>query len=154
VDTTFHPPTQPETTRDHFVNSHDQGACYSCHQFMDWIGFAFENYDGWGRHRTTENGLPINSSGTVYSDPVGASPNVSGLTGTNGLASYLAGNDAVKKCMQRYWAYFAYGSSSWSQDACTYDAIYQEASSNSFSLKGTLMAIIHAKNFTQRVKDQ
>ena len=79
---------------------------------------------------------------------------MSGLTGTNGLASYLAGNDAVKKCMQRYWAYFAYGSSSWSQDACTYDAIYQEASSNSFSLKSTLMAIIHAKNFTQRVKDQ
>ena len=154
VDTTFHPPTMPQTTRDHFVNTHDQGACYSCHQFMDWIGFAFENYDGWGRHRTTENGLPIDSSGTVYSDPVGASPNVNGLTGTNGLASYLAASDAVKKCMQRYWAYFAYGSSSWSQDACTYDAIYQEASSNSFSLKGTLMAIIHAKNFTQRVKDQ
>jgi len=154
VDTTFHPPTMPQTTRDHFVNTHDQGACYSCHQFMDWIGFAFENYDGWGRHRTTENGLPINSSGTVYSDPAGASPNVSGLAGTNGLASYLAANDAVRKCMQRYWAYFAYGSSSWSQDACTYDAIYQEASSNSFSLKGTLMAIIHAKNFTQRVKDQ
>ena len=54
----------------------------------------------------------------------------------------------------RYWAYFAYGASSWSQDACTYDAIYQEASSNSFSLKSTLMAIIHAKNFTQRVQDQ
>ena len=154
VDTTFHPATMPETTRDHFVNSHDQGACYSCHQFMDWIGFAFESYDGWGRHRTTENGLPIDSSGTVYSDPAGASPNVSGLTGTNGLASYLAASDDVKKCMQRYWAYFAYGSSSWSQDACTYDAIYQEASSNSFSLKSTLMAIVHAKNFTQRVKDQ
>ena len=154
VDTTFHPPTMPQTTRDHFVNTHDQGACYSCHQFMDWIGFAFESYDGWGRHRTTENGLPIDSSGTVYSDPTGASPNVNGLSGSNGLASYLAASDAVKKCMQRYWAYFAYGSSSWSQDACTYDAIYQEASSNSFSLKGTLMAIIHAKNFTQRVKDQ
>ena len=154
LDTTFHPSTMPETTRDHFVNSHSTGACYSCHQYMDWIGFAFESYDGWGRHRTTENNLPINNSGTVYSDPKGASPNVTGLTGTNGLGSYLAASDDVRKCMLRYWTYFAYGSSSWSQDACTYDSIYTEASSNSFGLKASLMAIIHAKNFTQRVQDQ
>jgi hypothetical protein len=154
LDTTFHPSTMPETTRDHFVNSHSTGACYSCHQYMDWIGFAFESYDGWGRHRTTENNLPINNSGTVYSDPKGNSPNVTGLTGTNGLGSYLAASDDVRKCMLRYWTYFAYGSSSWSQDACTYDSIYQEASSNSFGLKASLMAIIHAKNFTQRVQDQ
>ena len=42
-----------------------------CHKYMDWIGFGFENYDGWGRHRTTENGMPIDSSVTVYSDPQG-----------------------------------------------------------------------------------
>jgi len=154
LDTTFHPSTMPETTRDHFVNSHSTGACYSCHQYMDWIGFAFESYDGWGRHRTTENNLPINNSGTVYSDPKGASPNVTGLTGANGLGSYLAASDDVRKCMLRYWTYFAYGNSTWSQDACTYDSIYQEASTSSFGLKASLMAIMHAKNFTQRVQDQ
>ena len=56
--------------------------------------------------------------------------------------------------MLRYWTYFAYGSSSWAQDACTYDAIYQEASGNGFALKDVLKAIIHAPNFTARVKDQ
>jgi hypothetical protein len=56
--------------------------------------------------------------------------------------------------MMRYWSYYAYGASSWSQDACTYDAIYTEASKGSFGLKASLMAIIHAKNFTQRVQDQ
>ena len=55
--------------------------------------------------------------------------------------------------MLRYWSYFAYGATSWSQDGCTYDSIYSEASSNSFGLKASLMAIIHAKNFTQRVQD-
>jgi hypothetical protein len=154
LDTTFHPSTTPETTRDHFVNSHSTGACYSCHQFMDWIGFAFESYDGWGRHRTTDNNMPINNTGTVYSDPSGASPNIAGLSGTTGLPAYLAGSDDVKKCMLRYWTYYAYGASTWSQDACTYDSIYQEASKNSFGLKASLMAIIHAKNFTQRVQDQ
>ena len=154
LDTTFHPSTMPETTRQHFVNSHSVGACYTCHQFMDWIGFGFEAYDGWGRHRTTDNNMPVDTSVTVYSDPQGKDVSLNGLTGTNSLGSYLAASDDVKRCMQRYWAYFAYGTSSWSQDACTYDAIYQEASSNSFGLKATLMAIIHAKNFTQRVQDQ
>ena len=98
---------------------------------------------GWGRHRTTDNGMPVDTSVTVYIDPQGKNVTLNGLTGTNSLASYLAGSDDVKRCMQRYWAYFAYGTSSWSQDACTYDAIYQEASSNSFGLKATLMAIVH-----------
>jgi len=153
LDTTFKPSTMPETTRQHFVNSHSTGACYSCHQFMDWIGFGFEAYDGWGRHRTADNSMPIDTSVTVYSDPQGKNVSLSGLTGTNSLGSYLAASDDVKRCMQRYWSYFAYGTSSWGQDACTYDSIYQEASSNSFGLKATLMAIIHAKNFTQRVQD-
>ena len=121
---------------------------------MDWVGFGFEAYDGWGRHRTTENGMPIDNSVTVFSDPQQKDVTLKGLTGTNSLGSYLAASDDVKRCMQRYWSYFAYGTSAWSQDACTYDAIYQEASSNSFGLKATLMAIIHAKNFTQRVQDQ
>ena len=36
---------------------------------MDWIGFAFENYDGWGRYRTTDNGLPTDDTATIYSAP-------------------------------------------------------------------------------------
>jgi hypothetical protein len=154
VDTTFHPSTMPETTRSHFENSHAVGTCYGCHQYMDWIGFGFEAYDGWGRHRTTENGLPIDSSATVFLDPQGKNVTLTGLTGANSLASYLAASDDVKRCMLRYWSYYAYGSSSWSQDACTYDGIYAEAATSTFALKSTLMAIIHAKNFTQRVQDQ
>jgi len=154
LDTTFHPSTMPETTRQHFENVHSKGACYTCHEYMDWIGFGFEAYDGWGRHRTTDNGLPVNSSVTVYSDPQGKDVSLAGLTGSNSLASYLGASDDVKRCMLRYWSYYAYGASSWAQDGCTYDSIYQEASSNSFGLKASLMAIIHAKNFTQRVMDQ
>ena len=52
VDTTFHPSTTPETTRQHFEQQpRDQAPATRCHQFMDWIGFGFEAYDGWGRHR-------------------------------------------------------------------------------------------------------
>ena len=60
----------------------------------------------------------------------------------------------VTHCMERYWTYYTYGSSSWAQDACTYTAIDNESKANGSSLKSVLMAIIHAPNFTTRVQDQ
>ncbi len=154
LNTTFKPSSMVETTRDHFINEHEQGACASCHKQMDWIGFAFENYDGWGRYRTTENGLPTNDTATIYGDPEGKDDNLTGLSGDGSLSAYLAQSDDVTKCMERYWTYYTYGSSSWSQDACTYDAVYNEAKTNGFTMKSTLMAIIHAASFTTRVQDR
>ncbi len=160
LNTTFMPATTVETTRQHFVNEHEQPNCIGCHKEMDWIGFAFENYDGWGRYRTTDNGLPTDDTAIIYSAPAGgdASGNVdvTGLSGASSLAGYLAGagGDAVTRCMERYWTYYVYGSSSWAQDGCTYDSVYNESQSNGFALQSTLMAIIHAPNFTTRVQDQ
>jgi hypothetical protein len=154
LNTTFMPSNTPETTRQHFVNEHEQGSCGTCHKLMDWIGFAFENYDGWGRYRTTENGFPTDDTGTIFADPAGHDDTVNGLSGAGSLADVLAKSDDVTRCMQRYWTYYTYGSSSWSQDACTYDAIYNEAKANNFTLKSVLMAIVHAANFTTRVQDQ
>jgi mono/diheme cytochrome c family protein len=39
--------------------------CASCHGRMDPLGFALENYDGVGRWRETDGGLPIDPSGTL-----------------------------------------------------------------------------------------
>jgi hypothetical protein len=154
LNTMFMPAATVETTRDHFINEHEQVACAGCHKLMDWIGFAFENYDGWGRYRTTDNGLPVVDTATIYADPQKHDTNVTGLSGAGSLSAYLAASDDATRCMERYWTYYTYGSSSWSQDACTYDAIYNESKSNGFALKSVLMAIIHAANFTTRVQDQ
>jgi hypothetical protein len=154
LDTTFKPSNATETTRDHFINEHEQGACKSCHMQMDWIGFAFESYDGWGRYRPMDNGLPTNSAAVIYGDPQGKDDNVTGLSGANSLPAFLAQSDDVTRCMERYWAYYTYGSSSWAQDACTYDAVYEQAKSQGFTLQSTLSALIHAPSFTTRVQDQ
>jgi hypothetical protein len=154
LNTTFMPSSTVETTRDHFINEHEQGQCAACHRLMDWIGFAFENYDGWGRYRTTDNGLPTVDTAVIYGDPEGNDDAVTGLSGSGSLPAFLAQSDDVTHCMERYWTYYTYGTSSWTQDGCTYDAVYNESKSNSFALKSTLMAIIHAPNFTTRVQDQ
>jgi hypothetical protein len=154
VNTTFVPSNVPETTRNHFINEHEQGPCASCHKNMDWIGFAFENYDGWGRYRTMDNGFPTDDSAIVYGDPEGKDDDLTGLSGAGSLSTFLAQSGDVTRCLQRYWTYYAYGVSSWAQDGCTYDAISSESQTNGATLKSILMAIIHAKNFTTRVQDQ
>jgi hypothetical protein len=154
VDTMLKASTQPETTRDHLIHDHEVGGCSSCHSLMDWIGFAFEHYDGFGRYRTSENGIPVVDTGTIFRDPQGRDVNVTGLSGPGSLSAYLAQNDDVNHCMLRYWTYYTYGSSTWAQDGCTYDAIDAEAQKGNFGLKSALMAILHAPNFTTRVQDR
>jgi hypothetical protein len=40
--------------------------CAGCHRVMDPIGFSLENFDGVGRWRTTDDGQPIDASGTLF----------------------------------------------------------------------------------------
>src|SRR5438067_7477372 len=56
-------------------------ACASCHNFMDPVGFALENFDAVGRWRTTEEGQPVDASGGL--------PDGRLFTGVNGLEAGL-----------------------------------------------------------------
>ncbi|HET7538221.1 MAG TPA: DUF1588 domain-containing protein [Polyangiaceae bacterium] len=157
LDTKFTPRTDLKTTRDQYLEGHaapDHQPCYGCHKLMDPIGVAFEHYDGFGNHRDQENGVTIDATGTIYAAKDGDIA-IDGLASdNNGLQAYLSQSDEVKKCLVRYWSYYAFGSASWAQDSCTYDAIRTEAASKSYSLQGVLMGILKSPNFTARVKDQ
>jgi hypothetical protein len=149
LDTTFRPDPHPTTTRAHYENAHAHGDCAACHQQMDPIGYGFEHYDAFGRFRNTENGYPIDSSATIYN----ANPTDQNVAfdGIAQLETYLAGNPDLKTCMVRNWAFYAYGSTSWTQDACTYQAIRQASSSGGYAMRDVLNAIIRAPHFTSRV---
>jgi hypothetical protein len=77
-------PPLPETSADGKVLSlrermerhRADPVCAGCHKAMDPIGFALESFDGVGRKRSTEDGVPINTSGTLFN---GA--NVDGIVG-------------------------------------------------------------------------
>ena len=158
LDTKFTPSATFTTTRDQYLKGHaapDHQPCYGCHRLMDPIGVSFEHYDSFGNYRTTENGVTIDATGTIYgANATDGDVAIDGLQGTQGLETYLAKNDDLKTCLVRYWSYYAFGSSSWDQDGCTYDAIRTEASGQSYALKSVLTAILHAPRFTKRVNDQ
>ncbi len=56
-------------------------ACASCHNVMDPVGFALENYDALGRWRTLEEGQPVDASGGL--------PDGSQFVGVRGLEEGL-----------------------------------------------------------------
>lgn len=90
------------TLRDRLAEHRANPACASCHDIMDPIGFALENYDAIGRWRDREDGLKIDASGGL---PDGSEfDSVKGLeqallkrpeqfvtTVTNKLATYAVG---------------------------------------------------------------
>jgi len=150
------PTTATPTTRaqyeQHVHPSDPTSPCPGCHTLMDPIGFGFEAYDGFGRHRTTQNGVAIDPSNVIkQAGTTGMDVSNADLTG---LGTYLSTSDDVKACSARYWAYFAYGDASWDEDGCTYDSIRTAAKAGNYSMKSVLTAIVHAPHFTTRVQDK
>jgi hypothetical protein len=145
VDTMIKVPMNTKTTRQIFEVHSENPSCGGCHRMMDPIGYGFENYDVVGRYRTTENGVPVDSSGMIVGRDVS-------FRGLSELTDYLAKNDDVRQCMVRFMSYFAYGASGWADDGCTADAITGEAAASNWSIRGVLTAITHAPHFTSRVQ--
>jgi hypothetical protein len=64
VDTTLHPkPNMPQTKRQMMEEHRTNALCASCHASFDPLGSSFEDFDWIGAHRTTDNGLPVDTHG-------------------------------------------------------------------------------------------
>jgi len=65
------PPDQPNQTNRQRVEAHTgEGTCgESCHgTLINPLGYAFENYDGIGKYRTTDNGQPVDAADSYTLD--------------------------------------------------------------------------------------
>jgi hypothetical protein len=92
------------TNRERLAATTTSVACAGCHERINPAGFAFENYDSLGGWRDTDNGRPVDSSGTLE---------VSGetFTFTNAvdLARGLAASPTAHQCYARHWTRYALG---------------------------------------------
>lgn len=89
-----------KTVRDRLTAHRTNPTCAGCHRLMDPVGLAFENFDSSGGFRTTENGVPIDTSGewngVKFSGPVE-------------LTKALHDDPAVTTCVARKVFAFASG---------------------------------------------
>ena len=62
------------TTRERMEMHRANVSCRSCHQFIDPIGLALDNFDVTGRWRLRENGMPLDTRGDFYDGTPVATP--------------------------------------------------------------------------------
>lgn len=81
-------PGKTQSVRERLAEHRANPACAGCHQLMDPLGFAFENYDAVGRWRMLDDGRPIDDSGAMPGSG-------SEFTGVSGLERALLSRPEV-----------------------------------------------------------
>jgi hypothetical protein len=133
------------STRDRFAAHRTQPLCASCHDLMDPIGLGFENYDGAGHYRTTENGQTIDASGQVLQSDIPGTFN-----GAVDLAQQLAGSNQVRDCVATSWFRYAYGRAETKEDVCTISAVNKKFADAKYDLKSLLVSLTQTDAFLYR----
>lgn len=143
------PPLDPElTTRERWAAHSDNPACSGCHVRLDPVGFALEEFDAIGRHRTEENGKPIDASGGLLDLGVGDGELVGGVA----LAEVIAGSQEAAACFARQWFRFAGGRIE--QDQTIDDetlALIRGLEGDPNSIRAALLAYVESEAFLFRI---
>nr|WP_240806817.1 DUF1592 domain-containing protein [Polyangium spumosum] len=144
------PPIDPtKSTRERYAAHTTVPLCKSCHDLVDPIGFAFEHFDGIGRYRADEGGLPIDASGEILS-----APSTTGtFEGAPALASVLAGSADVQGCYARSWLRYAYGQLDEGRLACLSSQVADDFQNGNLRVLDLLVALTRTSHFTERVAD-
>jgi hypothetical protein len=120
-------------------------SCAGCHQFIDPVGLAFENFDASGRWRDLEAGKLVNASGNLDKTDV-AGP----VTGAIELAHKLAGSEQVRKCVAINWFRFANGRGETVDDACSVARVNQAFSQSGGDLRELVLSMTQTDAFLYR----
>jgi hypothetical protein len=92
----------PTTVRLQMAAHRVSPACAGCHNMIDPIGLALENFDGIGRYRAAyENGLPIDTTGTL--------PSGQNVDGLQSLVAALSTSPNFMPCAATKVATYALG---------------------------------------------
>jgi hypothetical protein len=142
------PPAKPAsaggTTRQRF-EEHDKNPCATaCHTLMDPFGFAFEHYDGIGKYRTQDNGMTVDSSGTLdldgqkhpYNDALG-------------MSQILAASPSTARCFATQLARFAFKRTETEADRASIDAVMATFGKTN-AVQDALLGLVATRTFRYR----
>ncbi|WP_437626485.1 DUF1592 domain-containing protein [Sorangium sp. So ce1151] len=133
-------PYSGATARERFSQHSQDEVCRTCHQFMDPVGFTFENYDAVGLFRTTENDVTIDASGSLPGTP-------GTVSGPTELVQKLAEAEEVHDCFATRWTEYAYGLTLRAEDACTKQAITTAFNASGYNVKQLLIDLTQTDAF-------
>ncbi len=117
--------------------------CSGCHGFIDGLGFGLEAYDGIGRVRTLDNGVPVDNSGQVTNTIDINGP----YTGGPQLAALLARSTQVRDCAATQWMRYAMARREGPDDVCSLEAIHQTFAASGGNLKDLMVSLTQTDAF-------
>jgi hypothetical protein len=117
--------------------------CASCHQRMDPLGFALENYDPIGAWRTLDGKFPIDAKGTL--------PNGQSFNGSKELRAVLLTKEAdFRKCLTEKMLTYALGRGVEFYDKCAVKDICAALSKQQNRFSSLVVAIVKSDPFQLR----
>lgn len=146
------PPNVPElekgelkgTLRQQMEQHRVNAACATCHQRLDPLGFALENFDAVGAWREKDAGEPIDSSGVL--------PGGEKFNGAGELTSLLVQTkkDAFLRCMAEKMLTYALGRGLEYYDKCALDRIVGALNQHDAKMSVLVTEIVSSEPFTRR----
>jgi hypothetical protein len=142
------PPPDPDaTTRERWEQHSADPTCSGCHVLIDPIGFALEEFDAIGMHRTLENGRAIDATGGAPA--IGEADGT--LVGGAALARAVAESPESVSCFAKQWLRFSLGRLETDRDEDSLVAV--EAALAAGSLYDALVSITATSAFTFRYQE-
>jgi len=134
-----------QTMRQRLEAHRAQATCAACHQRMDPLGFAFENYDVLGRWRDRDGKLPIDAAATL--------PDGRSFTGPVELKKLLREQQAeFARCLTEKLLTFALGRGLEPSDRRVVDRLTKTIADDDYRLSRLIVAIVGSEPFRQRAR--
>ena len=131
------------TLRQRMEQHRTNPVCASCHQRMDPLGFALENYDGIGRWRERDGVARIDASGQL---PTGEK-----FQGPQELERLLiARKDEFVECLSRKLLTYALGRGLEHYDECAVEKIVAGAKSADYRFSALVLQVVQSDPFLKK----
>jgi cytochrome c551/c552 len=135
----------PVSLRARMEQHRSDAVCAGCHKVMDPIGFALENFDAVGQWRGSEDGSPIDASGTLY--------NGAKIKGPADLDKMLSSHPEVfVGVMTEKLLTYALGRGVQYYDMPAVRGIVSEAKAHDFHFSALVAGIVESTPFEMKVK--
>ena len=133
------------TNRQLFEQRTESSRCSSCHTRIDGIGFGFEHYDERGVYVDSDEGLPIDASGSLSRTDIDGAYN-----GAVELSERMATSRDVEACATERWFRFAAGRAPEERDGCVLGNLQTRLRQTDGDIRELMIALITSPEMRSR----
>ena len=134
--------TAPTTLREQMQQHRASASCAACHNLMDPIGLAFENFDAVGHYRATDAGKPIDTKGTL--------PDGDSIRRTGRIGREHRGGTRIRSLLLEQGLHLRARTASGRYDSCTLDELTSKLQKPGAGLSDLINDIVQTSAFRLR----